>query len=249
VAERDREAHNQPGLIDKIFGRADAKRAASVRAIEEAKRSDQSHHEIALQEYHVQLAEWKMLQHIAAGVLSGLIGAYKEALEELNPFTDIKELGRGARIMFNEHDAEIDVALHGIDHLPKEVKTLLKNGTVSVRPATTSLINEMYRTHVCSCVLRTARELFAVLPLQKALIHGTSELLNPKTGHLEAGVIISVLVTRETCEDLNFEDVDPVHCMANFVHHMRFSKATGVTQVAKLAPETTQPDTAQLRLG
>jgi len=80
---------------------------------------------------------------------------------------------------------------------------------------------------VCSCVLRAASELFAVLPFQMAFVHGITELLNSQTGNKEPRVIISVLIPRSTYATLNLDTVDPVDCMRNFAHHMAFAKWKG----------------------
>lgn len=188
--------------------------------------------------------EWKTLQRIAAGVLAGQVSAFKEALDELKPFDDIKEIGRNVQMHFTSRYVEASVRLHGPDIVPREIKTLLKTGTVSKKPASETYRHQTYQRHVCSCVLRTASELFAVLPFQKVFVHGLTDLLNPQTGSKEPQVIISVLIPRSTYATLNLDSVDPVDCMRNFVHQMVFSKLMGFSPVNRLNPidyESTPP--------
>jgi hypothetical protein len=92
--QRQREQQHQPDFLDKIFGRADSKTAASERAMAQAKAADQNRYDTALKDYEGKLEEWKTLQRIAAGVVANEMSAFKEAFEELNPFGEIKELGR-----------------------------------------------------------------------------------------------------------------------------------------------------------
>jgi hypothetical protein len=209
---------------------------ASERAIDQAKAADQARYGAALKEYEAKLEEWTTLQRIASGVLNGEVAAFKEALEELNPFGEIKELGRSVQMSFNQRYVEATVRLYGPDHVPRATKSLLKSGTISTKPASEAFLHQTYEKHVCSCVLRVARELFAALPFQKVFVHGITELLNPQTGNKEPCVIISVLVPKATYATLNLDNVDPVDCMQNFVHQMAFSKSKGFSPVSQLNP-------------
>jgi hypothetical protein len=177
------------------------------------------------------------LEQIAAGVIAGEVPAFKKALEELNPFEEMKEIGRTVQMSFNQLYVNATIRLHDQDRMPRHSKSLLKTGTVSTKPAPESAINEIYQKHVCSCVLRAARELFAVLPFQKVFIQGTADLLNHQTGNKETRAIVSVLIPRSTLEMLNFATLDPVDCMRNFVHRMEFSKSKGFSSVNPLDPK------------
>ncbi len=111
------------------------------------------------------------------------MGAFKEALDELKPFEEIKEIGRSVQMQFTSQYIEATVRLHGPELVPREIKTLLKTGAVSKKPASESHLHQTYQKHVCSCALRAASELFAVLPFEKVFVHGIGELLNPQTGN------------------------------------------------------------------
>jgi hypothetical protein len=177
------------------------------------------------------------LEQIAVGVVAGDVSAFKKALEEINPFSEIKELGQAVQMNFNQRYVQATIRLHHQDRVPRYSKSLLKTGLVSTKPASESFVNETYQKHVCSCVLRAARELFAVLPFQKAFIHGTAELLNLQTGGKEMHVIVSALIPKGTLDTLNFAALDPVDSMRNFVHKMKFSKSQGFSSVKPLDPK------------
>jgi hypothetical protein len=236
TTQRQREAQRQPGFWDRVTGRLEEKVRASEQAIHQAKAADQARHDAATQEYEGKLEEWKTLQRIAAGVLAGDVKAFKEALDELKPFDEIKEIGRNVQMNFTARYVEATIWLHGPEIIPGEIKTLLKNGTVSKKSASEGFLHQTYQQHVCSCMLRAARELFAALPFQKAFVHGMASLLNPQTGNKEPRAIISVLIPRTTFASLNLENVDPVECMRNFLHQMAFSKFKGFAPVNPLNP-------------
>jgi hypothetical protein len=238
LAERQREAQHQPGFIDRLLGRTEPKRAASERAIEEAIAADKSRHSAAIAEFQTKLTDWESLQRIAKGVLSGEVSAFKEALEELNPLHEIRELGRSVQLNFNERYVEATIALHGIDHMPTEAKSLLKSGKVSIKKMTPSAVNELYETHCCSCLLRGARELFAALPFGTVYAHGLTELLNPRTGLKDLSVILSVCIPRATIDKLNLEAIEPVEAMRNFICRVDFARARGFAIVHRLDPKT-----------
>jgi hypothetical protein len=238
LAQRQREAQHQPGFIDRLLGRTEAKRAASEKAIEGAIANDESHHLAAISEYQTKLADWEALQKIASGVLSGDVTAFKEALEELNPLHEIRELGRSVQLTFNERYIEAAITLHGIDHIPTEAKSLLKTGKVSIKKMTPSAVNELYERHCCSCLLRAARELFAALPFKYVYVHGITELLNPRTGLKDLSVNLSVCIPRATFEKLNLEAIEPVEAMRNFVCQVDFARTRGFAVVDKIDPET-----------
>ena len=86
---------------------------------------------------------------------------------------------------------------------------------------------ELYQDYVCGAALRVGRELLALLPVDMVLAHGTSEVLNSVTGHIEEATILSVAMPRATMDRLNLSALDPSDSMTNFVHHMDFKKTKG----------------------
>jgi len=86
---------------------------------------------------------------------------------------------------------------------------------------------ELYQDHICSAVLRVAREIFAHLPVDRVRINALSKIVNSQTGHLENSIILSVIIPRETLKLLNLRSIDPSDSMQNFVHAMNFRKTQG----------------------
>jgi len=92
----------------------------------------------------------------------------------------------------------------------------------------------IYQDYVCGCVLRVARELFALLPTGIVMVTAIGNLLNTQTGYLEEKPILSVAIPRETLEGLNIDGVDPSDLMSNFVHRVSFHKTKGFRAVEAL---------------
>ena len=97
---------------------------------------------------------------------------------------------------------------------------------------------ELYQDYICSCVIRVARESFALLPVQVALVHAMGNVLNTETGYMEEQPILSVSIPRETLDGLNLETIDPSDSMRNFVRNMDFKKTSGFKVVEKMESTT-----------
>jgi len=94
--------------------------------------------------------------------------------------------------------------------------------------------NELYQDQVRSCILRAARELFSILPVKFLIVNAIKNMLNTKTGYKEDQPIISVVIPRETLEQLNFNAIDPSDSMDNFVHNIAFKKSKGFNAVQRV---------------
>ncbi|WP_223254376.1 hypothetical protein [Bacillus sp. HNG] len=93
---------------------------------------------------------------------------------------------------------------------------------------------DIEQDYVCSCVLRIAGDLFALLPIDYVYIHANDERLNTVTGHTEKETIVSVKIDKETFKSLNLEAIDCSDSLNNFEHNMKFLKTKGFQPVEKL---------------
>ena len=109
---------------------------------------------------------------------------------------------------------------------------------------------ELYQDHICSSVLRVAREVFAILPpVRVVFVHAACDLINTQTGYKDEQTILSVAIPRESLMDLNFEAVDCSDSMANFVHNMNFRKTKGFAPCEQLQPEDFEEGASAAKLG
>lgn len=218
----------KPTWRDRLFERIEVRKAALKKEVEKARELDQKMYK-----------EWEKEVNLAEKILQGDISAYKQVIEELAPFDDIKELGTSLHITTdNPKYVEVTLNIHSEEVIPKEVKSLTKTGKLSTKAMPKTKFYELYQDYVCGCVLRIARELFAILPIQTVYVHANGEVLNTSTGHLEEVTILSVKIPRDTLEKLIFDTIDSSDAMANFVHNMKFRKTKGFEAVEKIIPQT-----------
>jgi hypothetical protein len=78
--------------------------------------------------------------------------------------------------------------------------------------------HEIYQDYLCGCVLRVAREIFALLPVDTVLLTATADSFNSRLGQTVEQAVLSVVIPRATIAGLDFERLDPSDSMENFLH-------------------------------
>lgn len=232
-----------PSFFDKAFKRIEKKKNRLLKKLEEAKELDRAEYQKAMEEFKKDYEEWRTLNDMAKKVCEGDVETYPEVIKYVNPFEEISEYGSQIKFQFSNKDFILaDIKVREKDIIPTEVKSLLRSGKLSVKPMPQSKFQELYQDYVCATVLRVARELFALLPIQMTIINATANLLNTKTGHMEDMTILSVAVSRKTLESLNLEAIDPSDSIENFVHKMDFKRGKGFSPIERLNPAELQGD-------
>ncbi len=183
--------------------------------------------------------DWKENKELADKINSGNLQTYSEVITKTLVMDDLKELGTKLDIAFNDPKVgKLTLHSHGQQMIPTEAKILLKSGKLSEKPFTKARYFEIYQDYICSAALRVACDIFAILPVEQALVSIKENLLNPATGLVESQCILSVQIPRKTLEGLNLVSVDPSSCLRNFIHQMNFSKTDGFLPVKEI--ETTK---------
>lgn len=232
---RARLTNYKPGFLDKILNRSNDKIKKLESDIEIARQNDQKEYADQLKQYENEYKEWEETVKIAEKILSGDSTTYLYVLKELAPFSDISELGSSLSFHIrNSQLMEVDLSVHSDAVIPQEVKSLTQAGKLSIKKMSKGQYYELYQDYVCGCILRVAREIFAILPLEKVIVNAMGEVLNKSTGHLEEKIILSVLIPRDTINRLNFNSIDCSDAMSNFIHNMNFKKNQGFEVVEKL---------------
>lgn len=228
----------KPGFIDRLFKLEEKKREKFSQRIAEAIKSDETHYKSKTSNWKTKVEEWKESVEIAKALLEGKAEAKIEAIDNLQPFSEISNLGSSLSIsVYDNGVLEATINVHGTEIVPSEAKTLLKSGKLSVKNMPKGKFNEIYQDYVCSCVLRVGNELCSTIPDNLVIVTAVDELLNSQTGHIEEAPILSVAVSRSTIESLNLESLDPSDSMVNFKHNMSFKKTKGFDRVERINPE------------
>ncbi len=225
----------KPNFLHSLFKRTKKISDELRKKIEVAKQKDQDDYENALVEYESEKSEWESTQALAQKVMALDSKALIEVIKEHGSFNEIDEIGTRLNFSIEKGAVSVEAHVQGEDIIPTETKSLLKSGKLSIKKTPKGTYNELYQDYVCSCVLRIAREIFALLPIKTVTITAVDEILNSATGHLEKQPILSVLIPKPTLDKMNLEMIDPSDSMENFVHNMNFKKTKGFTPVENVA--------------
>ncbi len=200
--------------------------------------------ELAL--FTAEQAEWKRLNELAPRILSGEHKAYTEALVEFSPLAELSNLG--SSIHFTVHRSnliECVLKVVGPKIIPQDVKSLTTSGKVSTKPMPKARRHEIYQDYVCGCVLRTARELFAMLPIETALVTASVDTIESSTGGNVELPVLSVAIPRADLQRLNFDTLDPSDAIETFLHRGDFKASRKSGEFLSVTPLTPR-DLSQL---
>jgi hypothetical protein len=234
VRERDQ---FKPTFWQRLFGKEEKLRAQFERDIVEARQRDDVSYQGALKLHRQQSEQWQDENCLATAIVAGDLAAYRSALEELEPLSEMQEMGCEFEVSFPDaRTALVDLKVESEKLVPRESKTLTRSGKLSVKAVPQGKFFELYQDYVCGCVLRTGREFFSFLPLSRVVVNVNATLLDTASGHLREQTILSVGMPRSTCEGMNFESVDPSDAMPLFPHRMGFKRSQGFFAIPPLTP-------------
>jgi hypothetical protein len=202
-------------------------------AIEQARLQDEQAFQEAMQTYSSEKAEHEKLKGLAFRILAQEHHAYIEALVELSPLREISDLG--SLLHFTVHNAMLigcEIKVNSTQIIPTEVKTLTASEKLSVKPMPMGRFHEIYQDYVCGCMLRVAREVFAMLPVETLLVTALADLPYSRTRHTVEQPVLSAAMPRAAIARLNFEKLDSSEALENFRHRgdARGSRKSGVFQ-------------------
>lgn len=214
----------KPSFFDRLSDKDSTKRDELKKAVFEAKEKDKSEYE-----------EWQSLNLLANEVLNRNDSLYLPIIEEMQPFDDLLEFGSGFEFFIYEPDwLEIDFDVNAETVVPKEIKSLTKTGKVSTKQMPKGKYFEIQQDYICSCVIRMARDMFALLPIDYVVINALDNRLDTTTGINKKEVILSVKIEKEKLYKMNLDLIDPSDSMDNFECNMNFKKLSGLQEVDRL---------------
>ena len=188
-------------------------------SIEEAHVKDDQEFQEASQTYAKDLAEWEKMKTLARRILAGEHSAYTGALVQFSGLTEISDLG--SSIHFTIHDpklVECGLTVNGRQSIPTDQKTLTAAGKLSVKPMPQARFHEIYQDYVCGCVLRVAREIFALLPVEMVLVTASVDMVDSRSGRAKAQPVLSVAIDCAKTRRLVFEHLDPSDTIETLLH-------------------------------
>jgi len=211
-----------PSWRDKLFNRTEARKSILNTKLMEARMLDQSLFE-----------EKKEIIELAKRVIDNDKDAWISALDRYNPFEDIFTLGSKVVLKINEkNDLIANLIIGNKEVVPKEVITLTPTKKLSKKEMLKTRYLLLYQDYVCSCVIRIAREIFSILPVEsvKINVYDYSQADEPPI----KGCILSTIVEKNNLDDLIFEAIDCSETIETFKHNMKYLKTKGFRLVEEL---------------
>ncbi|CAK7009861.1 hypothetical protein [Saezia sanguinis] len=226
----------KPSFLQRLLKKTPQIKAALKYEIQLAQAKDEKNRESALQQYQADMKEWQQDIELAKRVIHGDKKAYEEILRRVEAFSAFSS--KSSLHLDANNVLSVSIFINGQKTIPTENKSLLKRGDISVKAMPKTKYYELYQDHVCSVALRTAKEVFAFLPVKTVIITVFDVLLDSSTGHLDDKAILSVLIPEETIQKLNLSAIDPSDALKNFKHQMIFKKTTGFAHIDVLNYES-----------
>lgn len=156
---------------------------------------------------------WRFYHSLADEVLNGNIDTYLQLIFEVNPLDDL--LAYGGQFQFGTDDPR-----------KIEVEYVVNEATLQHIQSTLSRVayNEVLQDFICGTAIRIARDMFALLPLQRTIVHAV----------LAGDTVLSVDFPRATMERIKFGFIDPSDVMSKFEHRMCFTAERGFEIVGRI---------------
>lgn len=227
----------EPSFMDYVLLKSKKKLNSLLEKIELAKHADDLIYNGILKEFKNDAESWRKIQSITKGVRAEDPVAYKDAIDFFDPLAQVSQLGSQLEFEIFSHYIIVNVYINPDIVIPDYVLSQAASGKLSNRKMTKQEFNKLYQDYVCGCVLRIAREIFALLPVAFVFVNAVTDLLNTATGYTESKVILSVKFDHDKLEGLNFETLDCSDSLVNFPHHMKFSVNDGFSGLDVLAFE------------
>ncbi len=216
----------RPTFWDWFLARGGDRREELRGGISVARDRDRADYADAAKKHHEAVAASRRSSDFAGLVLAGDPDAYASAVEELAELADLPAAFQSLRLSVPRHGvvrADFDAGADGV--VPRFTKRVLASGALSIKAMPARDYDMLYSEYVCGSLLRVARELLALLPVESAVVTAHRTRPDLRTGHLRLDPIASALVPRVTAERINWQAVHPTLCLSNFLHRVRFDGA------------------------
>jgi len=174
-------------------------------------------YETAKKNYLDEHAQWHYWHTLAESILGKNVSAYSQAINDLAPFAEISQLGSSLRFVIHTASlVECTLTVNGLGIIPSQIKALTASGKLTTRKMPQGRFHEIYQDYVCGSALRTAREIFALLPVEHVLVTTMVDDTDPASGNRAEIPVLSVLFDRPTFSTLQFDQLDPSDSIALF---------------------------------
>jgi len=185
------------------------------------------------QAYEQQLAAWKSAEEAHRQQQAQLAEAFHQRLArdevlmsrilatELQALDWPRETLVDFEIDLSRNRVCLDVDLPEIEAIPgRQARPGARNRRLVIRQKSARQLRQEYARHIHGVILRLAGVVLALLPgVERVVLSGYSQRLDPSTGHVRDDYLLSVEVDRQGLAELNFdrpEQIDPQAALERF---------------------------------
>lgn len=214
----------KPSFLGRFMPAADKKRIQALEeAVVEAREKDQQMY-----------SDWENLRLLAEQVLNGDIDSYFYVVSEMHPFEEILDFGSDFDIGTDIPDLmEVEFHAKTSKVVPNHTLSLTSTGKLSSKAMTKTMHFDIAQDYICSCALRIAREMFALLPIDRVVIHAI-DTVEDSAGIEYDDTVLSVLIYRHQFDGINFDLIDASDTIETFKCNMNFKKTQGLKPVPRI---------------
>lgn len=214
----------KPSFLGHFVPAADKKRMQVLEdAIQNGKAKDQQMY-----------TDWKDMKNLATRVLNGDIDSYFYVVSEMSPFDEILDFGSDFDIgTDNPEFMEVEFHAKTAKVVPNHVLSMTSTGKLSSKVMTKTMHYDIVQDYICSCALRIAREMFALLPIEKVVIHAI-DTIQDRAGNEYDDTVLSVLILRNELVGIDFDTIDASDTIKTFECNMNFKKTQGFKPVKRI---------------
>ena len=149
---------------------------------------------------------WTYYHSVAQSVMMGDIDTYLRLIAEVNPLDDLIEYGSNFEFG-TDNPGKMEVEFTVNDEVLSDARRNLNQFR----------FNDLTQDFVCSMAIRIARDMFALLPVNRTVVHAV----------LDGVTVLSVDFDRATLSKVKFGMIDPSDVMGKFAHNMSFDLQNG----------------------
>ena len=189
--------------------------------------------------YREALEAWQSHCPLARQVRLGDLQAYRDALDRFCDLRRYSNVIRSARFEVpHRRLVECFLEVNAEPEIPTEVLSITATGRVSTRKMPKGRFHEIYQDCVSGCVLRAAREVFALLPVEVVLVTVKAHFLDASIGQHVERQVVSVCIPRGVLIDFDFDLLDPSDSMDHFRHRGNFKTQRRLGAFESITPFT-----------
>lgn len=225
ILEKQKIDEYEPTIIEKTFkSKLEKKHEIFKSKMMDAMKKDEDIHN-----------SWRSLIDLADLILKGHINSYFKAIMLISPFEDLLDLG--IDFEFGTDDAKIMHVEYVIDSskIIPYYSLSAKMGALNKVNFDREEHNLLIRDYIASCAIRIARDLFGIIPIDKAIIHIVDHKFNIQTRQSEKITALSLNMDKTILENINIESNSPMEIIKSFEYNMNFDAYDGFSSVSRVS--------------